>query len=117
MILPSDIPLLTAEDIEEIVKLGRFRGTMVIAPDCHKDGTNALFIKPLLVLFNIVMVKEVLSVTLLMQNLQVSDMNIFMNLSGLPMTLDTPNDLKIYAELAEKYNIPMLDIDLTAINR
>jgi 2-phospho-L-lactate guanylyltransferase len=46
LILPADLPLLTAEDIQ--VMLGHTRGspTLVIAPCRHGAGTNALLMRP-----------------------------------------------------------------------
>lgn len=46
LVLPADIPLLATEDIEEIVNMGRYRGSVVIAPDFDNDGTNALLMHP-----------------------------------------------------------------------
>ena len=46
LVLPADIPLLAVEDVEEIIKLGRFKGSVVISPDFEEDGTNALFMHP-----------------------------------------------------------------------
>lgn len=46
LIVPADLPLYTADDIEQIVHLGRYHMTMVIAPDRNDSGTNALLINP-----------------------------------------------------------------------
>ncbi|MDW8061798.1 MAG: 2-phospho-L-lactate guanylyltransferase [Nitrososphaerota archaeon] len=49
IILPVDIPLIEAEDIEaisEIISLGCSRSTAVIAPCRRFDGTNLLALKP-----------------------------------------------------------------------
>lgn len=47
LMLPSDLPLITAENISEIVQMGHdVRQTIVIAPDRHEDGTNALLMRP-----------------------------------------------------------------------
>lgn len=46
LILPADLPLLEAEDVQAIVRLGEREPSMVIATDQHEDGTNALFIRP-----------------------------------------------------------------------
>ncbi|MBN1284078.1 MAG: 2-phospho-L-lactate guanylyltransferase [Anaerolineae bacterium] len=47
LMLPSDLPLLTAENIAAIVAMGRSADRMiVIAPDRHEDGTNALLMRP-----------------------------------------------------------------------
>ncbi|MBK8026362.1 MAG: 2-phospho-L-lactate guanylyltransferase [Chloroflexi bacterium] len=46
LILPADLPLVTAEDVAAISELGLFDNTIVIATDSNRDGTNALFTRP-----------------------------------------------------------------------
>ncbi len=46
LILPADLPMLALEDVEEIIHLGRYRRSMVIAPDRREDGTNAMLLRP-----------------------------------------------------------------------
>ncbi|PJF38019.1 MAG: hypothetical protein CUN55_19135, partial [Phototrophicales bacterium] len=46
LILPADLPFVTVEDIENMIKLGPFAPAVVIAPDRDRDGTNGLFIRP-----------------------------------------------------------------------
>jgi 2-phospho-L-lactate guanylyltransferase len=46
LIVPADLPLLTADDIHEVVKLGVNPPVVVITPDRHHHGTNALLIAP-----------------------------------------------------------------------
>lgn len=46
LVVPADIPLLAAEDIEEMVRRGRYQSSVVIAPDRHETGTNLLFARP-----------------------------------------------------------------------
>lgn len=45
LIMPSDIPFLTADDIENIVTMASSRRDIVIAPS-KDNGTNALFLRP-----------------------------------------------------------------------
>jgi len=47
LILPADLPLITKEDIEKLIDetKGRQR-VVVITPDRHKNGTNALLVSP-----------------------------------------------------------------------
>jgi 2-phospho-L-lactate guanylyltransferase len=46
LILPADLPLITSEDIELMLeKLGE-PPAVVIAPDRHREGTNALLVCP-----------------------------------------------------------------------
>jgi 2-phospho-L-lactate guanylyltransferase len=46
LILPADLPLLQAEDVQAIIRMGEHEPSMVIATDQHHDGTNALFTRP-----------------------------------------------------------------------
>ncbi len=45
LVLPSDLPFLTAADIDALVIAGREAG-VVIAPDRARQGTNALLLRP-----------------------------------------------------------------------
>lgn len=46
LILPADLPLLSREDILELIRHADNPPVVVIAPDRHKKGTNALLISP-----------------------------------------------------------------------
>jgi len=46
LIIPADLPLLTGEDIHEVVKRAVDPPVVVITPDRHHQGTNALLISP-----------------------------------------------------------------------
>jgi len=46
LIFPADLPLLTREDILEILALRGSSPEMIIAPDRREDGTNALYLSP-----------------------------------------------------------------------
>ncbi len=46
LILPADLPLLTAEDINEMLVRSQDPPVVVIAPDHRREGTNALLISP-----------------------------------------------------------------------
>lgn len=46
LVLPADLPLLTAEDVRGLLDRARCIPCVVIAPDRHQDGTNALFMNP-----------------------------------------------------------------------
>jgi 2-phospho-L-lactate/phosphoenolpyruvate guanylyltransferase len=45
-IMPVDLPFVTAQDIEQMLYMGRFRKTAVIAPDGKRDGTNSMYLTP-----------------------------------------------------------------------
>ena len=46
LVLPADVPLVSVPDIEQILYLGRYNTTVVLAPDQREDGTNALLVNP-----------------------------------------------------------------------
>ena len=46
LVLPSDLPLLTSQDVEAILTERHYPSEVVIAPDRRDDGTNALLLKP-----------------------------------------------------------------------
>lgn len=47
MVVPADLPLLTRDDIQEVVKRSNHPPVVVITPDRHNQGTNALLVSPL----------------------------------------------------------------------
>lgn len=46
LVLPADLPLIRAEDVSEILALGKQENTVVITTDRNQDGTNALLLRP-----------------------------------------------------------------------
>ena len=47
LIVPADLPLISQEDIQKIISVGnRLKRIVVITPDRHKNGTNALLVSP-----------------------------------------------------------------------
>lgn len=46
LVLPADLPLLTREDIQAMIERAANPPVVVIAPDRHGSGTNALLISP-----------------------------------------------------------------------
>jgi 2-phospho-L-lactate guanylyltransferase len=46
LILPADLPLITAADLREFLKHGDEPPVVAIAPDRREDGTNAMLICP-----------------------------------------------------------------------
>ena len=45
--VPADLPLINVADIQELVALAEHPPVVVIAPDRHRRGTNALVVNPL----------------------------------------------------------------------
>lgn len=46
LVLSADLPLVTRDDLDAMLALGRTDRTVVLAPDRHTVGTNALFLRP-----------------------------------------------------------------------
>lgn len=46
LIVPADLPLLTPEDVRAMLELAKDPPVVVLAPDRHKQGTNALLVCP-----------------------------------------------------------------------
>ena len=46
LVVPADIPLLNADDIEAMVMMGHYHNSVVLAPDRHQHGTNLLLVRP-----------------------------------------------------------------------
>jgi 2-phospho-L-lactate guanylyltransferase len=46
LIIPADLPLLTSEDILEVIQRAVNPPVVVITPDRHQQGTNALLVAP-----------------------------------------------------------------------
>jgi len=46
LVLAADLPWIGAADVADLVALGAQPGTVVIAPDRHGVGTNALLLRP-----------------------------------------------------------------------
>jgi 2-phospho-L-lactate guanylyltransferase len=46
IIIPTDLPLMTEQDIEEILALGKNPAVVVVVPDRRKNGTNVLLVNP-----------------------------------------------------------------------
>jgi len=44
LVLPADLPLLTAQDVEQFIHYQEVAAAVVIAPDRHCQGTNALLL-------------------------------------------------------------------------
>jgi 2-phospho-L-lactate guanylyltransferase len=46
LVLPADLPLITSQDIHALIERAIDPPVVVIAPDRHEKGTNALLISP-----------------------------------------------------------------------
>lgn len=46
LVVPADLPLVTSEDVEALIDLAEPSPSLVLAPDRHRDGTNAFLASP-----------------------------------------------------------------------
>ena len=46
LVLPNDLPMVTAKDVRQLVRLDGGTRLAVIAPDRRENGTNALVVRP-----------------------------------------------------------------------
>lgn len=46
LVLPADLPLISAEDVRNLLELGLEPHTIVLATDHQEDGTNAMLVRP-----------------------------------------------------------------------
>ena len=46
LIVPTDVPLLAVRDVESLIDLACEPACLVVAPDRHGEGTNALLLRP-----------------------------------------------------------------------
>ncbi|PJF44011.1 MAG: 2-phospho-L-lactate guanylyltransferase [Phototrophicales bacterium] len=108
LILPTDLPLLTVEDIQKIIELGDYAGTVVIAPDRQRDGTNALLVNPPGALTYHYGPASFVHHCDAAQ-LEGLTLKIYESPS-IAIDIDTPEDLLIYREMARQYNMPIIDV-------
>lgn len=46
LIIPADVPLITAKDIDALIKLAKKKSGIIITPSQRRDGTNAFYQQP-----------------------------------------------------------------------
>lgn len=46
LIVPADLPLITPEDVHAMLERAKYPPVVVVAPDRHRQGTNALLVCP-----------------------------------------------------------------------
>jgi 2-phospho-L-lactate guanylyltransferase len=46
LVLPADLPLLKIEDVQTLIEASRNPPVVVLVPDRHGEGTNALLVRP-----------------------------------------------------------------------
>lgn len=100
LVLPADVPLVSRADLEAMLELGRTPNTVVIAPDRHADGTNAIFTRPP------DLIPYSFGVGSFQSHLQYSGkagMTVHIYESErLGLDVDTPDDLEYYTQIATR---------------
>ncbi|MHA1358865.1 MAG: 2-phospho-L-lactate guanylyltransferase [Candidatus Helarchaeota archaeon] len=46
LIIPADLPLISPENVDDLIQLGANNYSIIIAPSQRKDGTNAFYQRP-----------------------------------------------------------------------
>jgi len=97
LVLPADLPLITREDVLTLIAHADDPPVVVISPDRHNTGTNALLISPSgLIEYDF----GVNSFQRHCQRVQVSGSRLeIVNLPNLGLDLDIPEDLELVRKL------------------
>lgn len=114
LIIPADIPLVSVEDIESIVKMGMVDRTVVLSADRQLDGTNALFLRPPNLMDfgfgrgSFQRHREHAEQEQLNWRIYKSD--------RLALDVDTPEDLTYYLELTKEQGIAPIDYQIKTLS-
>jgi 2-phospho-L-lactate guanylyltransferase len=46
LVLPADLPLLSIDDVQSLIEAAKDPPVVVLVPDRHEEGTNALLVRP-----------------------------------------------------------------------
>lgn len=46
IVIPTDLPLMTSDDIFQLLEMGKNPPVVIVVPDRHQNGTNALLVNP-----------------------------------------------------------------------
>ncbi|MFC2065404.1 2-phospho-L-lactate guanylyltransferase [Chloroflexota bacterium] len=102
LILPADLPLITRDDIEALLRRAVDPPVVVIAPDRREEGTNALLISPAGIIdydFGPESFKRHCDIAISAgARLEV------VNLPSLAFDLDIPEDLKLFKKIEQSYS-------------
>jgi 2-phospho-L-lactate/phosphoenolpyruvate guanylyltransferase len=100
LVLPADLPLVTREDVQKMIILADKPPVVVIAPDRHWEGTNALCLDPLTIIRYAFgagsFIEHCRRAKLVQARLEVAEM------PHLAVDLDTEEDLEFLKMLQEK---------------
>ena len=106
LVLPADLPLLMAADVEGLVQQGRYQQSVVIGPDRAGTGTNALLLRPpglIPYLFG----ENSFARHVAAAEAVGAAVHVYRS-ERLMLDLDTPDDVALYVELCKKYGQELL---------
>lgn len=111
LIVPADLPLITAEDVRTMLDLAKDPPVVVVAPDRHGQGTNALLVCPAgLIEYEFgpgSFQRHCEKASQAGARLEICE------LSSLALDMDLPEDLEMVSETFEHY----LDDDLVKVKK
>lgn len=114
LVLPADLPLLTTEDLDTLVSLGcSGERCVVLSPDRHEDGTNALMMCPP-GLIRFAYGPGSFQAHLALAREAGADVHVWRS-PRLAQDIDTPEDLALYRALAEAMGLPVIAPELLAL--
>ncbi len=100
LILPADIPLVNADDLTNMIRMGNNHNTVVVATDDIRDGTNVLFVRPP-GLFPYAYGEASFARHQQLARLAGANVHIYES-ELLALDLDTPEDLKKYQQFVDE---------------
>jgi 2-phospho-L-lactate/phosphoenolpyruvate guanylyltransferase len=107
LILPADLPLLTVDDLQAVLEATKTSPAVVVAPDRHDRGTNALLTFPpgkISYRFGFNSFSEHC------RGAQEAGVNLFIvRRQALGIDLDLPEDLELLRELQRPHTKPLID--------
>ncbi len=107
LIVPADIPLLAAEDVGNVVRLGRYHQSAVVAPDRHEHGTNLLLVRPPgMIPYSF---GENSFATHQRAAREIGATVVIYRSDRVSLDLDSPEDLRNYYRLAKTLGEPLID--------
>lgn len=111
LVLPADLPLLTADDLLELTDLGRYNQSVVIVPDRNENGTNALLMRPA-DMFPCRFGEHSFEEHLAQADALNATIHVFRS-ERMMLDLDAPEDLYAYLQYCEVNGIePLVDLSL-----
>lgn len=109
LIMPADLPLLQPSDIVEVVKLGRYHQSVVLIPNREYSGTNGLLCRPP-DMFPFAFGEQSYARHKAAAESAEAAVHVFRS-ERLMLDLDTPEDLRHYFALCQKYEMePLLQL-------